>query len=483
MSMKENEEHKLDLFIDALRSDDLDHQDVSEMEELLQSDSDLRRRYRARMRMESNLLSVYQSEQDVISPPAVSGAASHPSKRWWYLAAGAGIAATVIFSVLMFSNSTQSTPTPSPAVARLETQSQTSWAGTLPLTGNAELGPGEIDLRTGVAEIRFASGVLLSLEAPARLKLIDPMRCRLLTGSVVVDVPDGAEGFTIDTPEGHVVDHGTRFAVAVDTERASSEFGVISGKISVHQSGTGGSKTLVTGEGARLTSAGIVALERPFAQKASNRTDQNFRRLKTEGRELSIVRNDQRELMLSPDLLMVKTDKPVTDESRLPVELIPKDRRSLIGFNLDGMDNGRIRSAKLRMNLVPSGLGFASFLPNSCSFEIYGIKDDASRESWWSGSLNWKDAPGSLARGNGIDHSEVELLATFEIPKGQQEGPITIETDDLIKYLKRDTTGEVGFLVVMTTVPKRSWSLVHAFASSEHHDAAGPTLEVELEGE
>ena len=479
MNMKENQEHKLDHFIDALRSDDLDHQDVSEMEELLKSDPELRRRYRARMRMESNLLSVCQSEQDVISPPAVSGPANHPSKRWWYLAAGAGIAATLMFSVLMFSKNTASTP--SPAVARLETQSQTSWAGTLPLTENAQLGAGEIDLRTGVAEIRFASGVLVSLEAPARLKLIDPMRCRLLTGSVVVDVPDGAEGFTIDTPEGHVVDHGTSFVLSVNDE--TSEFGVISGKISVHHSGTGGEKTLVTGEGARLTSAGIVALEMPFAKKASNRVDQNFRKLKTKGRELSIVRNDQRELMLSPDLLMVKTDKPVTDESRLPVELMPKDRRSLIGFNLDGMDNGRIRSAKFRMNLVPSGLGFASFLPNSCSFEIYGIKDDVGLESWWSGSLNWKDAPGSLAKGNGIDHSEVELLATFEIPKGQQEGPITIETDDLIEYLKRDTTGEVGFLVVMTTVPKRSWSLVHAFASSEHHDAAGPTLEVELEGE
>jgi ferric-dicitrate binding protein FerR (iron transport regulator) len=479
MNMKENQEHKLDHFIDALRSDDLDHQDVSEMEELLQSDSDLRRRYRARMRMESNLLSVCQSEQDVISPPAVTRVANHQSKRWWYLAAGAGIAATVMFSVLMFSNSTQSTP--SLTVARLETQSQATWAGTLPLTENAELGAGEIDLRTGVAEIRFVSGVLLSLEAPARLKLIDPMRCRLLTGSVVVDVPDGAEGFTIDTPEGHVVDHGTSFVLSVNDE--TSEFGVISGKISVHHSGTGGEKTLVTGEGARLTSAGIVALEMPFAQKTANRVDQNFRKLKTKGRELSIVRNDQRELMLSPDLLMVKTDKPLRNESRLPVDQMPKDRRSLIGFKLDKIDNGRIRSAKLRMNLVPSGLGFASFLPNSCSFEIYGIKDDASLESWWSGSLNWKDAPGSLAKGNGIDHSEVELLATFEIPKGQQEGPITIETDDLIKYLKRDTTGEVGFLVVMTTVPKRTWSLVHAFASSEHHDAAGPTLEVELEGE
>jgi len=68
MNMKENQEHKLDHFIDALRSGDIDHEDVSEMEELLKSDPDLRRRYRARMRMESNLLSVFQSEQSVISP-------------------------------------------------------------------------------------------------------------------------------------------------------------------------------------------------------------------------------------------------------------------------------------------------------------------------------------------------------------------------------------------------------------------------------
>ena len=160
---------------------------------------------------------------------------------------------------------------------------------------------------------------------------------------------------------------------------------------------------------------------------------------------------------------------------------MPKDRRALIGFNLGGLDKQRIRSAKIQMNIVPSDLGFASFLPEISHFEIYGIKDEIGLENWWATSLMWKDAPGSLANGVEIDDSEVELLGTFEIPKGRLEGSVTLATDRLVDYLLSDTTDEVGFLVVMTTIPKKKWSLVYAFASSSHHDAAGPTLEIELE--
>lgn len=93
--------------------------------------------------------------------------------------------------------------------------------------------------------------------------------------------------------------------------------------------------------------------------------------------------------------------------------------------------------------------------------------------------LKWKDAPGSLPEGKGIDHSAVELVGTFEISKGVQEGPITIENPELVEYLKKDTTGEVGFLIVMTTIPRKTWSQVHGFASSENEVTAGPTLELE----
>jgi hypothetical protein len=479
MNIKEKLELELDHFIDTLRTGELNERDMAKLDERLRTDPDLRSRYRARMRMESNLLSVYQSEQTAIVPPIHTMGEKDTPRRWWYMAAGVGIAATLVFSIITLFQTPNNPMTP--AVARVEVQSEASWSGNLPINQNGELSAGIIDLRTGVAEIRFASGVRVSLEAPVRLDLIDPMRCRLLEGSIIVEVPNGAEGFIVDTPEGHAVDYGTNFAVTVDKETNTSEFGVISGEIAVHHTKNHKSKTLLTGEAVRLTAENIVTVDTPFGKKSDVLTAPNSLRLRTNGRETSIIRNDQREQWLSPDLLMVKADVRFKDESQLKTEHIPKDRRSLFGFDLGELEKQRIRSAKIRLNIVPSGLGFASFLPETSHFEIYGIRDKIGLENCWTTSLNWADAPGSVANGVKIDDSEVELLGTFEIPKGRQEGSVTLATDRLVDYLVSDTTGEVGFLVVMTNIPKREWSLVHAFASSSHHHASGPTLEIELE--
>ncbi|MFK7909281.1 MAG: FecR domain-containing protein [Akkermansiaceae bacterium] len=477
--MDKDEKLELDRFFEAARSGALSTADVEAMEERLKSDSDLRRRYRAHVRMESNLLSLCQLEQTDIAPPALAIASDQQSRRWWYLAAVGGLAAAIMMAMVFYFQGQEDSK--DPVIAQIEAQSGTSWAGTLPSSGKSGLSAGIIDLRTGVAEIRFVSGVLLSLEAPARLNLLDPMRCQLIHGRVVVDVPEGAEGFIVDTPIGHVVDHGTSFAVTVDGRNRTSEFGVISGKISLHHTKTQKKKFLTAGESARMTFLGIEDLGAVFANTRPDQTDANLLSIRTRGRETSIIRNDQRAEFLSSDMLMVKTDIRMMNEHLLPPEDMPKDRRSIIGFHLDGVDVAHVRKAKLRLNLVPSGLGFATFSPNVSSFEVYGIKDDADMEKWRMQDLKWNDAPGSLDKGNGINHSEVELLGSFDVPKGIQDGTISIEAERLTEYIREDTTGEVGFLLVMTTVPKREWSLVHAFASSKHHTIAGPTLEIELE--
>jgi hypothetical protein len=479
MSIDKNNEQELDHFIDALRTQTITANEVARLDERLRNDADFRRLYRARMRMESNLLSVYQVEQASIVPPVMNQNAGGNPRGWWHMAAGAGIAAVVILSLSIFFQNPESPITPT--VARIEVQNDASWVGMLPLNEKGELGKGEIYLKTGVAEIQFVSGVTISLEAPVRLDLIDAMRCRLLEGNIVVEVPDGAEGFIVDTPEGHAVDYGTNFAVTVNGENNTTEFGVISGEIAVHHKATKSSKTLLTGKAARLTAGGIVSINSPFKKALGIQNGSDFIRLRTNGRETSIVRNDQRDQWLSPDLLMVKADVRLKDESSLRPILIPKDRRSLIGFNLGEIDKQRIHSAKLRLNIVPSGLGFASFLPETSHFEIYGIKDKPDLESWWKDSLNWNDAPGSLENNAIIDNSEVHLLGTFEIPKGLLEGSINFSTDRLVKYIEQDTTNEIGFLIVMTTIPKKEWSLVHAFASSSHNGAAGPTLDIEYD--
>lgn len=479
MSINETQEIELDRFIDSLRSGKLDESEMTKLDERLREDADFRQLYRARVRMESNLLSVYQLEEKAITPPVITNTKTRNLRSFWYMAAGAGIAATLILSFLTLF---QEAKTPIiPAVAKIEVESEASWAGMLPFTANGDLGAGEIYLKTGVAEIRFVSGVRVSLEAPARLDVINPMRCRLIEGNIIVEVPDGAEGFIVDTPEGHAVDYGTNFAVTVNNENQTSKFVVINGEIAVHHKSTQISKTLLTGESVRLTKKDIVTVKPSFGKESNTQTLNNSLRLRTNGRETSIVRNDQRELWLSPDLLMVKADVRMKNENSLSPILLPKERRSLIGFNLGGLNTQRIHSAKFRLNIVPSGLGFASFLPDTCHFEVYGIKEKPNLESWWTTTLKWRDAPGSIVGGVEIDYSEVDLLGTFDIPKGRLEGSVIFTTDRLIKYLKNDTTDEVGFLIVMTTIPKKQWSLVHAFASSTHHNAAGPSLEIELE--
>ena len=66
----------------------------------------------------------------------------------------------------------------------------------------------------------------------------------------------------------------------------------------------------------------------------------------------------------------------------------------------------------------------------------------------------------------GIDTSEVRLLGSFDIPRGKTSGPIRFESPDLLEFVRGDSTGEVGFLIVRATRPLDSWSLVHAFAST-----------------
>ncbi|MGC6467519.1 MAG: FecR family protein [Akkermansiaceae bacterium] len=69
-------------------------------------------------------------------------------------------------------------------------------------------------------ELVFRGGARVAIEGAARLELISEDRMRLLKGRIGVEVPKGAEGFTVDTPDGRVVDFGTRFGLEV------GEFGV-----------------------------------------------------------------------------------------------------------------------------------------------------------------------------------------------------------------------------------------------------------------
>jgi len=469
---------KLDELLDRLRSGDAVPEEVAEMERLLAADPELRKHYRARMRMESQLSDTFQEHPPMIlpfDPPA----APNPRSRWQLAAAGVvGIAASIVGALLIGGYLSRSKSPESVAV--LESASNAAWESPLARNTGSDLPPGVLRLKTGIASVRFHSGALVNLEAPAIFEIETAMRGRLISGRALIEAPESAHGFIVDTPYGHVTDHGTRFSISVDRNEAEASCEILEGEISLHHDGTGKVRHMRGQEASVLDDAGIRVLKhlpsRTFQQPIARSI-----RLGTDGRETSVIRNNLRDENLHPSLLMVKRT--------VPMKAGKFDRRALFTIGLGKVDASEIKRANLRLNLVPSGLGFAAYLPEVIRFGVYGIVDEG-RENWTDDNLQWKDAPGYLETTDGsragLNSDEVKLLGTFDVQRGHQSGSILIETDALTDFIRTDTTGRVSFLVVgETDVEKESsgggvnhFPLVHAFASTQHPEASGPTLEI-----
>ncbi|MDF1756089.1 MAG: FecR domain-containing protein [Verrucomicrobiales bacterium] len=359
------------------------------------------------------------------------------------------IAALAACLVVLLSAMWNREPNP---VATLVSSENAAWESSLPTNQGTDLIPGYLRLKSGVATIRFRSGAEVILEAPAHLVLETPMKGQLLAGSAVIDVPDSAIGFIMETPDGYAVDHGTQFAVSVNEESRRSAFEVLSGEISVHHPPTGGEVRLVEKQSSQVTPQGLETTSGPLPEGTLKPTESRLLRLETRGRTTSIIKNDDLTYLHS-DMLMVKRS----------LSFDGFDRRSFLGFDVSGVDLSKVTTARLRLNLVPSGLGFAARLAELNQFSIYGITAD------WQDHLNWDSAP---------TPEQGTLLGTFEVPRSRQTGSFGIENEALLDYLKSRPDGIANLLLVRETREIKSNGLVHSFASDSHPEASGPILEL-----
>lgn len=384
-----------------------------------------------------------------------------------WIAAAAAIALFGASLVLFFQSR------PAPVVATLIEAENCRWAGSdLPTAEGSGLSAGTLALTEGMATLRFKSGATVTLEAPSVLEVESAMKCRLVEGSVVADVPESAHGFTIDTAKMEVIDLGTRFGVTT-TPLGDSNVFVFEGEVKVHREDLPEAKHVFAGN-SLVSKVGATP----------EQSDQEVRRVEAtaaspvpgwtavttatgRGRDAYIRRGDAHGPTGAHPLLMVKhTDLAPNNE-----------RRALLSFDLAGVDAASLRSAKLALKIESSGLGFSSLVPDS-RFAVYGIVDE-SAAAWSEESLTWKTAGPLVA--DSIAENTAVRLAEFEIRKGSPNTLIEVESDAFRDFLRARDGEIVHLMLVRETGESDQQGLVHAFASKEHPTAPAPTLWLQTE--
>ena len=334
-----------------------------------------------------------------------------------------------------------------PKIATIQSCEDAAWESDLPTTPGSELIPGTLKLRTGLASIELRSGVNFVLEGPAEVELISVMKTRLVAGMVMVEVPEQAIGFVLETPDGYAIDYGTSFAVVVDPIKNVSSFEVIDGEIGVHHPESGSEVRLVDNQTISIEK-GIVSPMKEGEGEKKIPASAEIKRVFAGRNSTSIIRNDQRDLYLSNDVLLVKS-----------TDILPSfDRRALLEFDISDVDPTQYKKIRLSLNLVPAN-GLRSHLPEENIFAVYGIKQP------WGEGLLWAEAP---------QIEQAEQLGTFSIPRSKQFGNYGIENDALKKFVQ---SGHGKLLIVRETFETRPSGMIHAFANHNHPYYAPPVLE------
>ncbi|MEM7232103.1 MAG: FecR domain-containing protein [Planctomycetota bacterium] len=127
-----------------------------------------------------------------------------------------------------------------------------------PVAVGERLGARTLEVSSGIVHVRFDSGVDVTIEGPAEYRLGDDDETELLSGALVANVPEGAEGFRVDTPTAQVIDLGTSFGIDIG-EGGAADVLVFDGEVEVvSEKGGADPRRLKEGESIRLSADGSV---------------------------------------------------------------------------------------------------------------------------------------------------------------------------------------------------------------------------------
>ena len=335
-------------------------------------------------------------------------------------------------------------------------------SGGLPTADGSRLGKGTLRLAEGLATLKFDSGAEVVMEAPATLVLVDSMKCELVSGTAVSDIPDSALGFRIKTPSADVVDYGTRFAVSVYEGTGETHTQVLEGKVQVEYAGSDEVVELTTGQRNKVVGKILGKPTRTPIQEPNTVPVQPLEH----GRDWTLLKPVKDAYTgfvpghTSEVLLLVK--KAIQGDR--------VDRTAYLGFDLGGIDRKKIDAADLILHFAPTGWGLASHVPDA-TFSVYGLVGDVPE---WDESILHGKFPGD---------PETVHLGSFQVPQGVQKGRFTMGSEALANFLRENPASEISFKVVRDTKESDNAGLVHGFASHRHPELPAPTLAIRTSGD
>ena len=123
-------------------------------------------------------------------------------------------------------------------------------------------------LESGFVEITSNRDVRLVVQGPSTFRFDEALQLSLDKGRLVAEVDEAGVGFTVLTPGGRVVDHGTEFGVFYEPDHQVLETSVFEGSVSLQSNESDAPpRTLTKGWGGRVDAAGEVSIaaEEPTA--------------------------------------------------------------------------------------------------------------------------------------------------------------------------------------------------------------------------
>ena len=484
---KKDQEQLLTLISEVLDGT-VDNDSRETLNTLLKSSTDARSFYREHMELHARLHLDYTgglaADAMPISLPK-PGTASGPggtifSKQRGVVAAVLAVAACITliatFSWLQQPGETplavQPTEAKTESFVTIEQVRSAQWeSGNLLTAEGTRLGTGTMRLTEGLVTLHFDSGAKVNLEAPSELTLIDAMNIRLLSGTVVADIPESAIGFQVTTPWANVVDFGTRFSVSVEAETGGTLTQVYEGLVEVQSPLSGEIVSLKTGQ-RNSVEEGILG---PMQEGLSEPVWPTEGEPVKHGRKWTFLEPSKDAYIgavgghESAELLYLKNGYK---DHRSP------HRKAYLGFDLDGIEPKRIEDAELSLHFAPTGWGLASHVPD-CTFSVYGML--AHDVPWNENSLNKNNAPANvMGKGASLMTAKVRKLGSFFIQQGVQQGSFGIDGEILTAYLQDHAGSEITLIVVRDTAETEDAGLVHGFASRRHPTLPAPTLSIQL---